>query len=99
LSVTTVFCSNEASQAAPQEIPAGDETTVPVASPIGVTNSEKVVGAAKTTASRVNVALHAPLPVNAAEKLEAVPEQCPDHPANLEPWAAVAASVIMVPLG
>jgi hypothetical protein len=78
-------------QVEPQLIPLGLEVTVPVPMPALVTVTVSV------TSTKLAVTVVAPLTVTmqvVAEPLQALP----DHPMNVDPVAAVAVRVIIVPL-
>src|SRR5438132_6829110 len=88
VSVTAVPFVKLAEQVAPQVIPAGLLVTVPVPAPAGVTVNTKVgAKVAVTVVAAESVTVQAP-----------VPEQPPPlQPVKVEPAAAVAVSVTVVP--
>jgi hypothetical protein len=90
VSVTLAPLPKLAEHVEPQSIPAGSLVTPPEPLPDVVTEREKV-------GRRVKVAVTALAAVIATEQLP-VPVHAPDHPANVDPAAAAAVSVTLVPL-
>ena len=90
LSVTVLLTSKRASQAAPQEILAGVEVTVP--EPVPARLTDRVCCCAVKVAVTVVVALSETIQVP-------VPEQDDSQPANMEPTAGVAVRLTWVPVG
>ncbi len=93
VSVTAVPLGKFAVHVVPQLIPDGALVTVPDPVPASVTVScsvatVAVLKVAVTDAAFVRVTVQAPVPLHP-----------PDHPANVDPDAAVAVSVTAVPLG
>jgi hypothetical protein len=81
-------------QVAPQPMPAGELVTVPVPVPLLVTVSttafdvKEAVTAMSAVLSAVTTTTHVPVPL----------QPPPDHPANVDPDAALAARVTEVPV-
>ena len=85
VSITTVPESKDAEQAAPQEIPAGAELTVPPPVP-----------AFATVSVWVNLAV-TDFAASTVTAQDPVPEHAPDQPAKVAPESGVAVSVTEVP--
>ena len=88
VSVTTVPNAYGSLQSEPQLMPAGVDVTAPVPAPPSVTVKVKLasVNVAVTDCAAFMATTHVPVPVHA-----------PDQPANVEPTAAAAVNVTVVP--